>query len=151
MGCSIIRGVVEASRCEGARPCPPSHHTSSSRSGNSFAPCCSLPESKVDHPLGSATGPAYTRLRGLREAASDTALRVRLPEDRGRDVLGEHAAPQARRADMGAGLMDALEDMALGAYDRAIGLDLSDVAVDRAASRRLRAAARRRARARWTG
>jgi hypothetical protein len=29
-----------------------------------------------------------------------------------------------------AGLMDALEDMALESYDRAIGLDLADVAVD---------------------
>jgi hypothetical protein len=44
--------------------------------------------------------------------------------------------------------MDALEEMALEAYDRAIGLDLADVAVDCCIQRRLRAAAREQANAR---
>jgi hypothetical protein len=47
--------------------------------------------------------------------------------------------------------MDALEDMALEAYDRAIGLDLADVAVDCCIHRKLRAAARKREEARWIG
>jgi hypothetical protein len=50
-----------------------------------------------------------------------------------------------------AGLMDALEDMALEAYDRAIGLDLADVAVDCCITKRLHAAARKREGARWIG
>ncbi|MBA3424994.1 MAG: hypothetical protein H0U04_10760 [Rubrobacter sp.] len=32
-------GSYQASRCEGENPCPRSHHTSSSPSGNSFASC----------------------------------------------------------------------------------------------------------------
>jgi Type I phosphodiesterase / nucleotide pyrophosphatase len=35
----IIRGVLEASRCEGVWPCPLSNHTLSSPSGNSSSPC----------------------------------------------------------------------------------------------------------------
>ena len=48
MECSIIRGVLEAFRCEGASPCPPCHHTSSSPSGSSSRPAA---EGR-DHPLG---------------------------------------------------------------------------------------------------
>jgi hypothetical protein len=47
-----------------------------------------------------------------------------------------------------AGVMDALEDMALKAYDRIIGLELFDVAVDCCIQRRPRAVARRREKAR---
>src|SRR5215212_10150611 len=39
-GCLIIRGVSEASRVEGANPCPPSNHTSSNPFGNSLLPSC---------------------------------------------------------------------------------------------------------------
>ena len=49
------------------------------------------------------------------------------------------------------GAMDALRKMALAAYDRIVGLELSDVALDCAASRRPLAEARRLAEARWTG
>ena len=87
-----------------------------------------LPERKVDHLLGChrpripdcvvfeklvevlVFGCAYWRIAD--GSCSATTLRRR------RDEWIE------------AGLMDALEDMALEAYDRAIGLDLADVAVD---------------------
>src|SRR5947209_2569856 len=87
-----------------------------------------LPERKVDHPLGChrpripdcvvfekllqilVFGCAYWRIAD--ETCSASTLRRR------RDEWIE------------AGLMEALEDMALGAYDRAVGLDLADVAVD---------------------
>jgi hypothetical protein len=87
-----------------------------------------LPERKVDHPLCChrsripdcvvfekliqilVFGCAYWRIAD--ESCSASTLRRR------RDEWIE------------AGLMDALEDMALEAYDRAIGLDLTDVADD---------------------
>lgn len=87
-----------------------------------------LPERKVDYPLGChrpripdyvvfeklvqvlAFGCAYWRIAD--ESCSATTLRRR------RDEWIE------------AGLMDALEQMAREAYDRALGLDLSDLAVD---------------------
>ena len=87
-----------------------------------------LPERKVDHPLGChrpripdcvvfekqvevlVFGCAYWRIAD--GSCSATTLRRRHDEW------------------IEAGLMDALEDMALEAYDRAIGLDLADVAVD---------------------
>ena len=87
-----------------------------------------LPERKVDHPLGChrpripdcvvfekllqtlVFGCAYWRIAD--ETCSATTLRRR------RDEWIE------------AGVMDELEKMARGAYDRAIGLELSEVAVD---------------------
>jgi transposase len=87
-----------------------------------------LPEREVDHPLGChrpripdcvvfeklvevlVFGCAYWRIAD--GSCSATTLRRR------RDEWIE------------AGLMDALEDMAIEAYDRTIGLDLADVAVD---------------------
>jgi hypothetical protein len=44
-----------------------------------------------------------------------------------------------------AGTMDALEQIVKQTYDRLIGLELSEIAVDCAVSRRLLAAARKRA------
>jgi hypothetical protein len=49
--------------------------------------------------------------------------------------------------DREAGSMEALEEMALESYDRVIGLELSEVAVDCCIQRRLRVEARRRAEA----
>ena len=87
-----------------------------------------LPEREVEHPLGChrpripdrvvfeklvqvlVFGCAYWRIAD--GSCSATTLRRR------RDEWIE------------AGLMDALEEMAREAYDRAVGLDLSDVAVD---------------------
>jgi hypothetical protein len=49
------------------------------------------------------------------------------------------------------GAMDALREIVLESYDRYIGLELSEVAVDGCIHRRPLAAARRRVRARWIG
>jgi transposase len=78
-----------------------------------------LPDREVDHPLGChrpripdlvVFGCAYWRIAD--GSCSATTLRRR------RDEWIE------------AGVMDALEEIARQAYDRAIGLDLSDVVVD---------------------
>ena len=49
------------------------------------------------------------------------------------------------------GVMEALRELALEAYDRIVGLELADVAVDCCIQRWPLAAARRPAGARWTG
>src|SRR5215211_4760155 len=97
------------------------------RDARSFGELSKLPESKecacarhltIHHRahLGAVLGPAarkgsgpstrlpqapHTRLRGFREAAPDAGLRMRLPEDRRRVVLGDYAAAQTRRVDRG--------------------------------------------------
>ena len=106
-----------------------------------------LPEREVDHPLGChrpripdrvvfeklvqvlVFGCAYWRIAD--PSCSATTLRRR------RDEWIE------------AGVMDTLEEVAREAYDRTIGLELSDVAVDCCITRRLHAEERRRAKARW--
>jgi transposase len=123
----IIRGVLQASRCEGVCPCPRSNHTSIGAHLGAV-PCPALPQRESDHPLGChrpripdwvvfekliqilVFGCAYWRIAD--GSCSATTLRRR------RDEWIE------------AGLMEAIEDMAREAYDRAIGLDLADVAVD---------------------
>lgn len=108
--------------------------------------CALLPEREVDHPLGChrsripdkvvfeklvqvlVFGCAYWRIAD--EQCSATTLRRR------RDEWIE------------AGVMDALEGVARQAYDRTIGLDLADVAVDCCIQRRPRAEERRRAKVR---
>src|SRR5215210_6192873 len=105
-----------------------------------------LPRREADHPLGChrsripdrvvfeklvqvlVFGCAYQRIAD--EECSATTLRDRRDEWRG------------------CGAMERLRGMALEAYDRFIGLELSEVAVDGAASPSLLAAARRRAGAR---
>ena len=90
--------------------------------------CALLPEREVEHPLGChksripdrivfekllqvlVFGCAYHRIAD--ESCSDTTLRRR------RDEWIE------------LGVMDALREMALAAYDRTIGLELADIAVD---------------------
>jgi transposase len=49
------------------------------------------------------------------------------------------------------GVMDRLRQISLDTYDRFIGLELGDLAVDGCATRRHLAAERKRVRARWTG
>jgi transposase len=106
-----------------------------------------LPRTDVDHPLGChrpripdrvafqklvqvlVFGCAYERIAD--ESCSATTLRRR------RDEWIE------------AGSMEALKGMALESYDRIIGLELSEVAVDWCIQRRLRVEARRQAEARW--
>jgi hypothetical protein len=45
-------------------------------------------------------------------------------------VLGHHAARPPRRVDSMRGVIETLRRIALEAYDRFIGLELADVAVD---------------------
>ncbi len=56
----------------------------------------------------AATAPAYRGSDGLREeAGAGFGLRLlRLREDRRRDLLGHHVAPQARRVEIAQGVMN---------------------------------------------
>jgi hypothetical protein len=76
-------------------------------------------------------GCAYRRI--AEEGSSATALR-----DRGDEWIE-------------IGVMEKLREIALAAYERFIGLELEDVAVDGGASPRRLAVVRRRAKARWIG
>ena len=109
--------------------------------------CALLPDREVDHPLGChrpripdlvvfgklvqvlVFGCAYWRIAD--KECSATTLRRR------RDEWIE------------AGVMDALEEIAREAYDRAIGLDLSEVAVDCCITRRPRVEERKRVETPW--
>jgi transposase len=120
----MIRGVLEASRR--SAPVPAISPYIIEPIWEQFRAL--LPERKVDHPLGChrpripdcvvfekllqvlVFGCAYWRIAD--GTCSATTLRRR------RDEWIE------------AGVMDELEEMARGAYDRAIGLELSEVAVD---------------------
>ncbi len=106
-----------------------------------------LPEREVNHPLGChrpripdrvifeklvqvlVFGCAYKRIAD--ESYSATTLRLR------RDEWIE------------AGSMEILEEIALESYDRIIGPEPSEVAIDCCVQRRLRVETRRRAEARW--
>ena len=87
-----------------------------------------LPERKVDHPLGCHRPriPDYVVFEKLVEVLIFGCAYWRIAD-------GSCSATTLRRRRdewIEAGLMDALEDMVLEAYDRTIGLDLADVAVD---------------------
>src|SRR3712207_6491478 len=71
----------------------------------------------------------HTRPSGLREARASLGVRLRLPQDRRR---GCSATTLRDRRDewIELGVIDALREVVLEAYDRLIGLELSDVAVD---------------------
>jgi transposase len=108
-----------------------------------------LPEREINHPLGChrsripdrvifdklvqvlVFGCAYRRIAD--GSCSATTLRDRRDEW------------------IACGVIQRLRKIALKAYDRFIGLELADVAVDGAASRRLLAAGRRQGKARWIG
>jgi DDE family transposase len=75
------------------------------------------------------SSPPYPREGCLREADSDTGVRLCLLEDSRRIVFGDHFAPSARRVHLHR-VMDTLQGLVLEAYDRIIGLELCDVAVD---------------------
>jgi transposase len=87
-----------------------------------------LPERKVDHPLGCHRPriPDCVVFEKLVEVLVFGCAYWRIADG------SCSASTLRRRRDewIEAGLMGALEDMALEAYDRAIGLDLADVAVD---------------------
>jgi hypothetical protein len=55
---------------------------------------------------------------------------LRLREDRRWVLFAEHAASAPRGVDGALGLMERLREVCLEAYDRLIGLELSEVAVD---------------------
>ena len=87
-----------------------------------------LPERKVDHPLGCH------RPRILDHVVFEKLLRILVFGCAYWRIADEtcSATTLRRRRDewIAAGVMDALEDLAREAYDRTIGLDLADVAVD---------------------
>jgi transposase len=108
-----------------------------------------LPQREVKHPWGShrpriddrlvfdklvqvlVFGCAYERISD--ESCSATTLRRRRDEW------------------IGSGIMEKLRKITLDAYDRIVGLELSEVAVDCCIQRRLLVVARRRVKARWIG
>lgn len=108
-----------------------------------------LPERKTNHPLGChrrripdrvvfeklvqvlVFGCAYERIAD--ESCSESTLRRR------RDEWIE------------LGVMERLRDISLDAYDRLIGLELSEVAVDGCITKAQKAEGRKRVKARWTG
>jgi hypothetical protein len=66
---------------------PPYIHRSPS--GNSSKPC--YPSAALTI-RSDATARAFPRGSSLREAGAGPSLRLRLPQDRRQDLLGEHAA-----------------------------------------------------------
>ena len=125
-------------------PCPHSNLTSSSPSGNSSKP--SLPEHRTDHPLGCHRSRIPERVV-FEKLVAGVGLRLRLPKDRRRSCSESTLASGGRvdraRAD------GATQEICLEAYDRLIGLELSEVAVDCCSPRPL-VEGRRREGARWT-
>ncbi len=92
-----------------------------------------LPERKADHPLGChrprvPDGVVFEKLV-VQVLVFGCAL---LEDSRWLVLLGYHAACRSRREEwwIEAGAMDALEEMVREAYERTIGLELSDLAVD---------------------
>ena len=87
-----------------------------------------LPERRVDHPLGCHRPriPDYVVFKKLIEVLLFGCAYWRIAEE------GCSATTLRRRRDewIEAGVMDALERIALEAYDRIIGLEVADVCVD---------------------
>jgi transposase len=85
-----------------------------------------LPDRKVDHPLGCHRPriPDRVVFEKLVEVLVFGCAYWRIADE-------ECSATTLRRDEwIEAGVMDALEEMVLGAYDRTIGLELADVSVD---------------------
>src|ERR671910_1706697 len=91
MDCSIIRGVVDATRNEGASPCPLCHHTSiGARLGAVFGPAARTP----DEPSARLPPPSHSR-PGLR-------LEEEPPSARGEGLdWRDQREREARAADSG--------------------------------------------------
>jgi transposase len=90
--------------------------------------CDLLPERKVEHPLGCHRSriPEKVVFEKLVQVLVFGCAYWRIADD------SCSATTLRRRRDewIDAGIMDALREMALGAYDQMIGLELEDVAVD---------------------
>ena len=106
-------------------PCPHCHHTSSSPSGNSFRPCAREPH---DHPLGCH------RSRIPERVVFEKLVQVLVfgcAYDRIADASCSESTLRRRRDEwIELGVMERLREICLDAYDRLIGLELSEVAVD---------------------
>ena len=107
-----------------------------------------LPERIVDHPLGCHRPRVPDRVvfEKLVQVLVFGCAYWRIADD------GCSATTLRRRRDewVSSGVMNELEEIARDSYDQTIGLELSDIARWIAASRRLLAAAKWRAKARWT-
>src|SRR6266568_3891127 len=73
--------------------------------------------------------PARRRPGGVRQARPGPGVWLRLPQDRRCDLLGDHHPRPPRPVDR-PGVFATLEVLVLGAYDRMVGLELADLAVD---------------------
>jgi hypothetical protein len=113
----------------GANPCPHAQHTLSTLYGSSSQPFCPNAMGII---RSAATTPAYrigcSSISSCRSCSSALAYERR--EDRRGLLLGEHPQASARGVDRARGDGAAPGGMVLDAYDRMIGLDVSEVAVD---------------------
>jgi transposase len=111
--------------------------------------CALLPERKTDHPLGChrARIPDRVVFEKLLQVLVFGCAYWRISDERC------SATTLRRRRDewIEAGVMDELEDIVREAYDRMVGLELSEVAVECCITKAPCAAVRRRAGTRWTG
>jgi transposase len=102
-----------------------------------------LPERDVDHPLGCHNPPIPDRV------VFEKLVQILLfgcAYERIADASCSATTLRRRREEwIDAGVMERLRRMVLDAYDRMIGLDLSDVAVDCCITKAQKAGARRRA------
>jgi hypothetical protein len=88
---------------------------------------------------------------GLREARASACVRLRLRKNRPRVMFSATTLRRRRDEWIEAGSMETLEDLALESYDRIIGLELLEVAIDCCIQRRHPMEARKRVKAQWTG
>ena len=106
-----------------------------------------LPEREVNHPLGCHRPRIPDRVvfgKLVQILVFGCAYRRIADEKCSATTLGER-----RDEWIACGVMEKLRELALEAYDRFIGLDLSEVAVDCCITKAQKAAERRRAGARW--
>jgi hypothetical protein len=129
-------------------PCPPSNHTSSSPSGSSFVPSCPSARSTIRSvATGGASLTGWSSRSWFRFWCS-AALTKGSPTSL---ALRARCVKKARRVDRAGALMERLREISLDAYDRLIGLELSEVAVDGCITKAQKAVGRKREEARWTG
>jgi hypothetical protein len=117
-------------------------------SGNSCASCCPKEEWIIRSAVKSSP---HSRLPSLQQAHRGSPLRLRLLWRMAEEGCSATTLPRRRHEWIEAGVMDALERIALAS--KAIGSSACrwPMCASMDVSRRLRAGARRRAKARWTG